>query len=129
MDSATLKRVGSLGNALQKSQFLAGAERQPGPFIGVTRSMEKVMIQTILAATILSFAALTLGSGPASAQMNYPWCSVTSGIGKECTHPSLGECKFDVSGLGGWCSRNSSYKSSENSAGHNQSASAAAQSE
>lgn len=84
------------------------------------------MLQTILAATILSLGVM-LGSGPASARMNYPWCSVTSGIGTECTHPSLGECKFDVSGVGGWCSRNNGYKSSENGAGHNQSASAALQ--
>ncbi len=63
----------------------------------------------ILTAVFISLGMLTPGSGTASAQMNYPWCSVTSGIGTECTHPNRSDCEFDVHGIGGWCSRNSSF--------------------
>jgi Protein of unknown function (DUF3551) len=68
------------------------------------------MMRVILAAIALSLGTLAFGSGPALAQMNYPWCSITSGIGTECTHSNLSECRFDVHGVGGWCSRNSGYK-------------------
>jgi hypothetical protein len=61
--------------------------------------MEKMM-RVILAAIALSLGTLAFGSGPALA----------SGIGTECTHSNLSECRFDVHGVGGWCSRNSGYK-------------------
>lgn len=84
--------------------------------VGLDRrtAMEKTMRG--IAAVLLSLRALALGNGQASAQMNYPWCSVTSGIGTERTHPNKMECEPDVQGIGGWCSRNAGYKSDHSEA-------------
>jgi hypothetical protein len=100
-----------IGNALSKSQFLPSHPRNAAArtSIGVMSDRNKMM-RVILAAIALSLGTLAFGSGPALAQMNYPWCSITSGIGTECTHSNLSECRFDVHGVGGWCSRNSGYK-------------------
>lgn len=67
-------------------------------------------MRTILAAAFVGLAMLALGSGGASAQMNYPWCSVTSGMGTQCTHPTRGNCEFNVQGIGGWCTRNPGFR-------------------
>ncbi|MGA8323987.1 MAG: hypothetical protein WBE48_14740 [Xanthobacteraceae bacterium] len=79
--------------------------------------MEKMM-RIAIATVFLTLGALALGNGQASAQMNHPWCSVTSGIGTECTHPSKMECEQDVQGSGGWCSRNAGYKSDHSEVAH-----------
>jgi hypothetical protein len=49
---------------------------------------------------------------PAQAQ-NYPWCSnFADGAGTNCGFPSLEQCMITIQGSGGYCDRNTQYKSS-----------------
>ena len=63
---------------------------------------------SVAALGAVAFAAIV---GPASAQETYPtpWCSVTSGIGKEC-YQNLAQCQQNVQGMGGFCTPTSSFK-------------------
>jgi len=48
---------------------------------------------------------------PTRAQ-NYPWCAIyNDGSGsKNCGFASFQQCQADVSGIGGFCSQNSTYQ-------------------
>jgi len=48
---------------------------------------------------------------PTKAQ-NYPWCAIyNDGSGsKNCGFASFQQCQADVSGIGGFCSQNSTYQ-------------------
>jgi hypothetical protein len=62
-------------------------------------------------ATSLLAAGMAMNVGSAVAQETYPtpWCSITSGIGKEC-YQNLAQCQQNVQGMGGFCNPTSSYK-------------------
>jgi hypothetical protein len=64
------------------------------------------------------FAAVATMPGAIAAQGsgNYPWRSLTSGVGADCTHPSKSECEYDVQGIGGWRSYSLFYRSGSNGA-------------
>jgi len=47
---------------------------------------------------------------PAEAQ-NYPWCAQYSGDdGMNCGFTTFQQCLADVSGIGGFCTQNSTYR-------------------
>jgi len=58
-------------------------------------------------------AATTLFNTPTKAQ-NYPWCAIyNDGSGsKNCGFASFQQCQADVSGIGGFCTQNSTYQPS-----------------
>lgn len=60
-------------------------------------------------AMLVNFAPA--GIAPAMAQENFPtpWCSVTSGIGKEC-YQNLAQCQQNIQGNGGFCNPTSAWK-------------------
>jgi hypothetical protein len=51
-------------------------------------------------------------SGPAQAQ-NYPWCAYYGGVmgggGTNCGFSTFQQCQATVSGIGGFCDRNTQY--------------------
>ena len=53
----------------------------------------------------------TLLNTPIKAQ-NYPWCAIyNDGSGSQnCGFASFKECQADVSGIGGFCTQNSTYQ-------------------
>jgi hypothetical protein len=56
--------------------------------------------------------AMVLIGAQAQAQ-NYPWCSnFADGAGTNCGFPTLEQCMVTVQGSGGYCDRNTQYKSS-----------------
>lgn len=62
---------------------------------------------------LVSFvAAATIGAG-ADAQTNYPWCAQYSGGGTgggtNCGFTTYEQCVATVSGIGGFCNRNTTY--------------------
>jgi hypothetical protein len=58
-------------------------------------------------------AAAILFNTPTKAQ-NYPWCAIyNDGSGsKNCGFASFQQCQADVSGIGGFCTQNSTYQPS-----------------
>ncbi|MFZ0610350.1 MAG: DUF3551 domain-containing protein [Xanthobacteraceae bacterium] len=64
----------------------------------------------IIALGIAGAAAL---AAPAQAQ-NYPWCAQYSGRGMggamNCGFATYRQCMADVSGIGGFCMRNNTYR-------------------
>ena len=69
----------------------------------------------ILFALAFFAAGAVLGTGPAAAQVakSYPFCSNTSGIGKECVYDNIAQCQQDVEGIGGWCQRGPGFNPQE----------------
>lgn len=67
-------------------------------------------ISVLLGAIIVSAAAMSL---PAYAQ-NYAWCAHYAGGGfngaMNCGFSTYRQCMADVSGIGGFCARNDSYR-------------------
>ena len=62
------------------------------------------MITVVTTATVLNT--------PTKAQ-NYPWCAQYSdGQGQSCGFATFQECLADVSGIGGFCTQNSTYQPS-----------------
>jgi len=60
------------------------------------------------AALIAATGILSVQQVPAQA-LTYPWCSNTSGVGKDCYHPNFSQCMHDVTGIGGFCYPNTGY--------------------
>lgn len=66
-------------------------------------------------ALIFTLAALTVAAAttaPAEAQ-NYPWCAYYGGSrggGENCGFSTYTQCMADVSGIGGYCARNTQYR-------------------
>jgi hypothetical protein len=53
----------------------------------------------------------TLLNTPTKAQ-NYPWCAIYNGGSgsKNCGFARFQQCQADVSGIGGFCTQNSTYQ-------------------
>jgi Protein of unknown function (DUF3551) len=66
-------------------------------------------MRTLMAAVIAA-PLMVLSTGTASAQ-NYPWCAVYNlrGGATNCGFVSFAQCQATVSGIGGFCQRNSMY--------------------
>jgi hypothetical protein len=65
---------------------------------------------------LLFAAAIVVGAGAMSTgaqAQNYPWCayygSVMGGGGTNCGFSTYEQCMADVSGIGGFCNRNTQY--------------------
>jgi len=67
----------------------------------------------LLIASALLTTAAVLAPAPSQAQ-TYPWCAQYSGGfgggGRNCGFTSYGQCMATVSGIGGFCERNSFYR-------------------
>jgi hypothetical protein len=71
--------------------------------------MQKMTSAFILAATLIMPFALT---APAGAEIYYPWCAqygAGGDGGRNCGFSTLEQCQATVSGIGGFCERNSFY--------------------
>ena len=69
--------------------------------------MKKLSLILIAAAAVTA----TFASQPASARQ-YPWCAqygTYGGGGRNCGFVTYGQCMATVSGIGGFCERNSFY--------------------
>ena len=68
----------------------------------------------LVLATALVAAGLATGIGSATPQETYPtpWCSTTSGIGKEC-YQNLAQCQQNIQGMGGFCTPTSSFNAKQ----------------
>jgi len=60
---------------------------------------------------VLSFLVLAGIEKRAEAQ-DYPWCAYYSKGCTSCSFVSYAQCMADVSGLGGFCQQNNTYKPS-----------------
>ena len=73
--------------------------------------MEATMARILLALGIFVMAATPISG--ARAQTNYPWCAQYSGGGTgggtNCGFTTYEQCLATVSGIGGFCSRNTMY--------------------
>ncbi len=67
-------------------------------------------VRSVLLFTFILGAAASSGVSPAAAQ-NYPWCAVYSmrGGGTNCGFETFEQCMATVSGIGGFCTRNTMY--------------------
>ncbi len=62
----------------------------------------------------LMAAAATTGLGTPAQAQNYPWCAQYSGRGfggvMNCGFSTYRQCMEDVSGIGGFCIQNNTYR-------------------
>ena len=72
--------------------------------------MQKTTTAFVLAATLVMPFAL---AAPARAEIYYPWCARygggMGGGGSNCGFSTIEQCRATVSGIGGFCERNSFY--------------------
>ncbi len=72
--------------------------------------MQKITSAFLLAATLVMPFAL---AAPARAEIYYPWCAHygggNMGGGSNCGFSTLEQCRATISGMGGFCERNSFY--------------------
>jgi Protein of unknown function (DUF3551) len=62
---------------------------------------------------ILGISVGIVGTGDRAAAQNYPWCAQYSGDGgMNCGFTTFQQCLADVSGIGGFCTQNSTYQPS-----------------
>jgi hypothetical protein len=69
-------------------------------------------ILPVLALCVLGFVG---NSGPASADVTYPWCAQYDGRrggggGRNCGFWTFDQCMATVSGIGGFCEPNAMYR-------------------
>ena len=71
-------------------------------------------MRTLIAALLAAPLMMLVSAGSASAQ-NYPWCAVYSlrGGATNCGFVSFAQCQATVTGIGGFCQRNSMYVPSQ----------------
>jgi hypothetical protein len=61
---------------------------------------------------VLSVLVLTAGIERRAEAQNYPWCANYSKGCMSCSFVSFEQCMADVSGIGGFCEQNNTYKPS-----------------
>jgi len=70
-------------------------------------------MKTIISVLFLALLGLLALAPPASAQIYYPWCAQygggMGGGGTNCGFSTIEQCRATVSGVGGFCVRNSFY--------------------
>lgn len=73
--------------------------------------MTRLVVSSYLAATAIVAAFAFAATTPASAQ-NYPWCAHygTPYDDTSCGFVSYEQCMASVSGIGGFCEKNDTYK-------------------
>lgn len=60
---------------------------------------------------LFGFAVFVVSAaiGNRSVAQNYPWCAYYSGGGTNCGFVTFEQCLTTVSGIGGFCNRNTQY--------------------
>ena len=69
----------------------------------------KALALSTLGAALLSLAAISFPSTPASAVYDYPWCARLAGFGgsgPSCRYSTYDQCYAATVQLNGWCERN-----------------------
>ena len=61
---------------------------------------------------VLSYSRLDSRDRRRAEAQNYPWCANYSKGCTSCSFVSFEQCMADVSGIGGFCEQNSTYKPS-----------------
>jgi Protein of unknown function (DUF3551) len=73
----------------------------------------KAMLWPLVSAAAMFVVAMTGVAAPAQAQ-NYPWCAYygagEDGGGTNCGFVSFEQCMATLSGMGGFCNRNTQYQ-------------------
>jgi Protein of unknown function (DUF3551) len=63
---------------------------------------------------ILGLIAATAALGSSAQAQDYPWCaqygSGMGGGGRNCGFTTFQQCQEDVSGIGGFCEQNNTYR-------------------
>ncbi|HEY1979953.1 MAG TPA: DUF3551 domain-containing protein [Xanthobacteraceae bacterium] len=59
---------------------------------------------------VLSVLVLTAGIARRAEAQNYPWCANYSKGALNCSFVTYEQCMADVSGIGGFCEQNNTYK-------------------
>jgi len=61
---------------------------------------------------LLALAIALGGAMPGAQAQNYPWCSnFADGAGTNCGFSTLAQCQAEILGSGGYCDRNTQYRS------------------
>jgi Protein of unknown function (DUF3551) len=69
---------------------------------------ERMRFWLILATSLVGLA----GTATAAQAQNYPWCAVyggNEGAGENCGFSTFAQCMATLSGMGGFCNRNTQY--------------------
>ena len=67
-------------------------------------------MRTTSVVTVIILANLCLGMTPSFAAKVYPWCARYSSTDGPCSFDTFQQCLDDISGIGGGCDLNPSYK-------------------
>jgi hypothetical protein len=77
---------------------------------GIARMTSRVF--AVAAATAAAIVAVALAGSPARAEIEYPWCSITS-IGQSgmpaCMYSTIEQCNAFIGGQAGFCQPNPRY--------------------
>lgn len=77
------------------------------------------MIRSITAlagAAFVAIAAASLAATPVRAEIDYPWCSLTSASQSGlpvCLYATLEQCQAFIGGMAGFCQRNARFVAKE----------------
>ena len=69
----------------------------------------KTTLLSLSAGTFVAIAATALTSSPSRAEVEYPWCAVTStgqAGGPSCYYATIDQCRAFLSGQAGFCQPN-----------------------
>ena len=69
----------------------------------------KTSLLSLSATAFVAIAATVLASSPSRAEVEYPWCAITStgqAGGPSCSYATLDQCKAFLSGQAGFCEPN-----------------------
>jgi Protein of unknown function (DUF3551) len=58
----------------------------------------------------LALVAASAATGTSAKAQNYPWCANYTKGSISCSFVTYEQCITDVSGIGGFCERNTSYR-------------------
>lgn len=61
---------------------------------------------------VFSILVLTAGIERRAEAQNFPWCAYYSKGSTSCSFSTYEQCMADVSGIGGFCQQNNTYKPS-----------------
>jgi hypothetical protein len=73
-------------------------------------STEDTRMRTTSLVTVMILANLSLGMTPSFAAKVYPWCARYSNTDGPCSFNTFQQCLDDISGIGGGCALNPSFK-------------------
>jgi Protein of unknown function (DUF3551) len=71
----------------------------------------------VIFGVLAALSAATASSAWAQETVNYPWCAVGTGGGRNCGFQSFAQCQSDISGNGWICQKNTEYQSGPRKSG------------